>query len=97
MNDLGLTPIRTILTQLLGGWRLLPRSEGGSRTDGPDTFAVGKYDLTELVSTFLQFGHGVDIFQLLIEKDPRNSRRYAITVSFNFADMKKKKNFQNKF
>lgn len=83
VNNLGLTPIKSILTQLFGGWRLLPTAAEGGRSDGGegDPFSTGKYDLTELIQTFLRFGHGVDIFQLLIEKDPRNSQRYAITVS----------------
>nr|CDS22613.1 endothelin converting enzyme 1 [Echinococcus granulosus] len=82
VNNLGLKPIKLILTQLFGGWRLLPENTEGGRSDGgEDVFGVGKYDLTALVQTFLRFGHGVDIFQLLIEKDPRNSQRYAITLA----------------
>lgn len=83
VDSLGLKPIKAKLTELFGGWRLLPKGTDGARTDGGqgDSFAVDNFNLTELIETALSYGHGVDIFQLLIEKDPRNSSRYAITVS----------------
>ncbi|VDD80380.1 unnamed protein product [Mesocestoides corti] len=81
VNRLGLQPIKSILTRLFGGWRLLPEGTEGARSDSEDIFQPGKYDLTDLIGIFLRHGHGVDIFQLLIEKDPRNSSRYAITLA----------------
>ncbi|KAM7541475.1 hypothetical protein Aperf_G00000046959 [Anoplocephala perfoliata] len=88
VDNLGLKPIKAKLTELFGGWRLLPNGTDGARTedDRERSFALENFDLTELVRTALSYGQGVDIFVLLIEKDPRNSSRYAITVVKHFRD-----------
>ncbi|VDK80464.1 unnamed protein product [Dibothriocephalus latus] len=81
IDQLGLKPLQDVLIRMFKGWRLLPPDTPGSRSDPEDPFTPEKFDLTELIGRFLQFGHGIDIFQLLVERDPKNSSRFSITLA----------------
>lgn len=84
VDSLGLTPLKRKMAELYGGWRLLPRGAEGGRNDDTDPFVVGKFDLTEQIISTLKCGQSNDIFSFIIEKDPRSSSRYAITVNWIF-------------
>nr|VZI16911.1 unnamed protein product [Spirometra erinaceieuropaei] len=81
IDRLGLKPLQDVLIRMFEGWRLLPPGTPGSRSDLEDPFTPAKFDLTDLIGRFLQFGHGIDIFQLLVERDPKNSSRFSITLA----------------
>lgn len=81
IDKLALKPLQDVLIRMFEGWRLLPPGTPGSRSDLEDPFTPQKFDLTDLIGRFLQFGHGIDIFQLLVERDPKNSSRFSITLA----------------
>nr|CDS26897.1 hypothetical protein HmN_000151700 [Hymenolepis microstoma] len=81
VDALGLTPVKEKMAELYGGWRLLPEGTLGGRNDTTDPFVVGKYDLTEQLISTLKCGQSNDIFSFIIEKDPRSSSHYAITLN----------------
>ncbi|VDO09344.1 unnamed protein product [Rodentolepis nana] len=86
VDALGLTPLKEKMTELYGGWRLLPKGILGGRNDSTDPFVVGKFDLTEQLISTLKCGQSNDIFSFIIEKDPRSSSHYAITIVKLFRD-----------
>lgn len=80
IDEKGLSPFKAKIGELFGGWRLLPRETEGGRNDSGDPFEVGKFDLTEQILKFLTYGFSTEFFTFSIEKDPRNSSTYSLTV-----------------
>ena len=87
LDDLGLKPIKTMMTDIFGGWRLLPRgSEGGRPMEEEDEDFSSSLDLTDLMYKVMRFGYATEICQVVVGKDPHNSSRFTIAVSESSSD-----------
>ena len=88
LNNLGMKPIKTMLTDIFGGWRLLPRgSEGGRPIEEEEEDFSSSLDLTDLMYKAMRFGYATEICHVVVGMDPQNSSRLAIMVGENSSDL----------
>ena len=81
MDDLELKPIKTMIRDIFGGWRLLPRgSEGGRPIEEKDEDFSSSLDVTDLMYKVMRFGYATEICNVIVGKDPQNSSKSAIMV-----------------
>ena len=87
LDDLGFIPIKTMMTDVFGGWGLLPRgSEGGRPIEEEDEDFYSNLDLTDLMYKFMHFGYSTEICQVVVGKDPQNSSKFTIMVGESSSD-----------